>query len=155
MNLDDPEVRRFIRQAMVARIATLSRNGRPSITPLYFVYVNGHIWLGTADWTLAAREVKANSRVSVLLEIERNPTSRRTLRVTGSASVETDANTLRTSDLRTVFKYILPPGALLNRLAHRHLRRALSGYHAQSAGKGQRCIIDVTPEQVEFLSDSP
>jgi Pyridoxamine 5'-phosphate oxidase len=49
-----------MRRSMVARIATLSRNGRPSINPLYFVYLNGHIWLGTVDWTLAARNVNAD-----------------------------------------------------------------------------------------------
>ncbi|MEZ4517271.1 MAG: pyridoxamine 5'-phosphate oxidase family protein [Chloroflexota bacterium] len=73
MQANDPEVRAFIRQAMVARVATLSRNGRPSITPLYFVYVDDHIWLGTADWTLAARSVKVNPRVSVLFQLERSP----------------------------------------------------------------------------------
>ena len=152
MKTDDPAALDFMRRSMVARIATLSSNGRPSITPLYFVYVNGHIWLGTADWTLAAREVKADPRVSVLFEIERNPNDRRILRITGSGSVQTDAKILRSSDLRTVFKYILTPGGIRNRLAYLKLRQAERRYHAQSAAKGLRCIIDVTPEQVEFLN---
>ena len=58
---------------MVARIATLSLSGRPSVNPLYFVRRSGHIWLGTVDWTLAARNVMADPRVSVLFEVERNP----------------------------------------------------------------------------------
>ena len=49
MKADDPAVLDIMRRSMVARIATLSRNGRPSINPLYFVYLNGHIWLGTAS----------------------------------------------------------------------------------------------------------
>ena len=155
MKTDDPEVLDVMRRALVARIGTLSRTGRPSITPLYFVYVKEHLWLGTADWTLAAREVKANPHVSVLLEIERNPNDRRILRITGSASVETDAKTLRASDLRTAFKYILTYGAIRNRLAYLKLRQPLHLYHAQSAEKGLRCIIDVTPEQVEFLNNTP
>jgi len=62
MEVDDPAVLAVIRRCMVARIATLSGSGRPSINPLYFIYQNGHIWLGTADWTLAARNVKADPR---------------------------------------------------------------------------------------------
>ena len=50
MEADDRVVLTIIRRCMVARIATLSRNGRPSIKPLYFVYVNNRIWLGTPDW---------------------------------------------------------------------------------------------------------
>lgn len=85
MNVCDPEVRAFIRQAMVARIATLSRSGRPSVTPLYFVYISGHIWLGTVEWTLAAREAKADPRVTILFQIERKLNDGRILRVTGHA----------------------------------------------------------------------
>lgn len=66
MKVDDPAVLDVIRRSMVARVATLSSNGRPSINPLYFIYLNRHIWLGTSDWTLAARNVKADPRVSVL-----------------------------------------------------------------------------------------
>jgi len=87
MNVDDPEVQEFIRQSMVARIATLWRSGRPSITPLYFSYMHGHIWLGTASWTLAAREANADPRVCILFQHERNRQDPRTLRVTGTAIV--------------------------------------------------------------------
>lgn len=152
MNINDPEVHGLIRHSMVARIATLSHNGRPSITPLYFVIVDGHIWLGTADWTLAAREVAANPCVSVLFEIERNRNGHRILRVTGSACIRTDSKTMKTSNLRMLRKYILTPGAILNRLTHLQLLGALRDYRAQGKAKGQGCVIDVTPERIEILS---
>jgi hypothetical protein len=154
MNVDDPAVLNFMHRSMVARIATLSHNGRPSITPLYFVYVKGHIWLGTADWTLAAREAKADPRVSVLFQIERNPNDHRILRIIGNANVRTDTNTMRSSNLRMALKYILTPGSLHNRLSNRRLVQAERLYHMQSAAKGLACIIDVTPEQAEFLDDN-
>ena len=153
MNAEDPAIRNFIRRSMVARIATLSRSGRPSITPLYFVYANGHIWLGTSDWTLAAREAKADPRVSVLLEIERKPADRRILRITGTANVRTDAKTWRPYVLRTALKYVLAPGGIRNQLANLNLVQANRRYHVQSAEKGLGCVIDVTPELVEFLAD--
>lgn len=81
MNIDDPAVLNVLRRSMIARIATLSRTGRPSINPLYFVYLDNHLWLSTAEWTLAARNVKADPRVSVLFEVERDPASHRVLRI--------------------------------------------------------------------------
>jgi general stress protein 26 len=68
-NASDPAVSDVLRRAMLARIASLSRNGRPSVTPIYFVWQNGHVWLGTAEWTLAVRDVKADQRVSILFNI--------------------------------------------------------------------------------------
>jgi nitroimidazol reductase NimA-like FMN-containing flavoprotein (pyridoxamine 5'-phosphate oxidase superfamily) len=153
MNADDPAVLEVMRRSMVARIATLSRNGRPSINPLYFVYLNGHIWLGTVDWTLAARNVKADPRVSVLFEVEQDPSDQRVLRIRGQASVRTDQKAQRSYNLRAARKYILTPGGIRNALAHiRQLPLRLT-YAAQSTEKGQPCVIEVTPLEAEFLND--
>lgn len=153
MNTDDPAVLDVIRRSMVARIATLSHNGRPSINPLYFVYLNGHIWLGTVDWTLAARNVKADPRVSVLFEVEQDPSDHRVLRISGRGSVRTDQNAQRSYNLRVALKYILTPGGIRNELAHIRLFSLRRIYRAQSAEKGQSCVIEVIPEQAEFLND--
>ena len=153
MKVDDPAVLDVMRRSMVARIATLSRNGRPSINPLYFVYLNGHIWLGTVDWTLAARNVKADPRVSVLFEVEQDPGDQRVLRIRGRASVRTDQKAQRSYNLRAARKYILTPGGIRNALTHIRQLPTMHNYHAQSAEKGQPCVIEVTPEQAEFLND--
>jgi nitroimidazol reductase NimA-like FMN-containing flavoprotein (pyridoxamine 5'-phosphate oxidase superfamily) len=151
MQVDDPAVVDMFRRCMVVRIATLSRNGRPNITPIYFTYLNGHIWIGTVDWTLAARNARADPRVSLLFEAERDPRDRRVLRVTGRARVRTDPQAQRAYVFRVAFKYSLAPGGILDNLKHlgqaRHMRR----YHAQSAEKGLPCVIEVTPEDAEFV----
>ena len=151
MRLDDPAVLEILRRAKVARIATLSANGRPSVTSIYFAYVNGHIWLGTADWTLAAREAAADPRVSVLLQVEHNPQDRRILRITGNAVVRTDGAAQRIFMIQAALRYSWTPGGLLNQWQHRHLLGMMRRYHAQSAHKGKACVIDVTPESAEFL----
>jgi len=153
MKGNDVAVEHFVQQSMVARIATLSHNGRPSITPLYFVTMKDHIWLGTADWTLAAREVKDNPYVSVLFQMERNSVDRRILRLTGSAKICTDAKIVRASNLRMALKYILSPGGIRNHLVHFRLLPLNRLYHIQSAEKGAACIIDFVPEQCAFLDD--
>ena len=153
MKADDPAVLDVLRRSMVARIATLSRNGRPSINPLYCVYLNGHIWLGTSDWTLAARNVKADPRVSVLFEVEQNPSDQRVLRIRGRASVRTDQKTQRTYNLQVARKYLLTLGGIRNTLAHMRQLPLRRTYAAQSVEKGPPCVIEVTPEQAEFLND--
>jgi general stress protein 26 len=153
MKADDPAVLDVMRRSMVARIATLSHNGRPSINPLYFVYVNGHIWLGTVDWTLAVRNVKADPRVSVLFKVEQDKSDRRVLRISGRAIVRTDPKGQRSYNLRVARKYILTPGGIRNELAHIRQLPLRRTYAAQSVEKGQPCVIEVTPEQAEFLND--
>ena len=152
MEVDDPAVVDVIQRCMVARIATLSSNGRPSINPLYFIYLNGHIWLGTADWTLAARNVKADPRVSVLFEVEQACADQRILRISGRACVNTDQKVQRLNERLSARKYVLTPGGLLNYLTNFRLLLPMHYYHAQSAEKGLACVIDVTPEHAEFLN---
>jgi hypothetical protein len=151
MQVDDHKSQCFIRRAMVARIATLSRNGRPSINPLYFVSTKGVIWLGTDDWTLAARNVSSDARVSVLFALEKDRLDQRILRVKGRARICKDQKLLRSYNIRVAFKYILTPAGILNLVSHIHKIPFKLTYNAQGKEKGVPCIIEVTSEQVEFL----
>ena len=151
MQINDPAVLEVLRRSMVARLASLSRNGRPSVNPLYFIYLKGCIWLGTDDWTLAARNVKADPRVSLLFELEKDPGDRRILRVKGQACLRTDRELLRSYNLRVAFKYILNPAGMRDALAHLRQIPLKLTYNAQGAKKGRACIIEVAPEKVEFL----
>jgi hypothetical protein len=152
MKADDPAVLDVLRRSMVARIATLSRNGRPSINPLYFVAPHGRIWLGTSEWTLAARNVLADPRVSVLFEVEQGRSPHRVLRISGWASVRTDQQAQRSYGLRVARKYVLTPGGIRNHLAHIRQFSLRLHYAAQSAEKGQPCVIEVIPLEAEFLT---
>ncbi len=154
MITDDPVVLDILRRSKVARIATLSRNGRPSVNPLYFIYLNGKIWLGTAEWTLAARNVKADPRVRVLFNVEQDPGDRQVLRISGQAEVRTDTEAKRSYNLRVVRKDILTPGGIYNWLTHPRQLWLRRYYTAQSAQKGHTCVIEVAPEQIELLTDN-
>ncbi|SRR5579875_120329 len=107
MDSDNPAVLNVLRRSMISRLATLSRTGRPSINPLYFLYLGGRIWLGTCEWTLAARNVKADPWVSVLFEVEQDRSLHRVLRIRGQASVRTDPKFQRSYNLRVARKYVL------------------------------------------------
>jgi general stress protein 26 len=145
VNWQDPDVTDVVRRSMVARIATLSANGRPSVNPLYFVSKDGNIWLGTADWTLAARNVERDPRVSVLFEAERRPNDTRLMRIDRAAVAAYNRRVLR--------KYVLTPGGIGNLLLHVRKLPLRRQYYAQSAEKGGPCVIEVTPEEVDLLID--
>ncbi|HEX8032902.1 MAG TPA: pyridoxamine 5'-phosphate oxidase family protein [Ktedonobacterales bacterium] len=152
MNVDDPTMLDVLRRCVVARIATLSRNGRPSINPLYFVCQSGHIWLGTSEWTLAVRNVKADPRVSVLFEVERDRSPHWVLRISGQACVRTDPKIQRSYNLRVARKYLMTPGGICHYLTHLRQLKLQHTYHAQAAEKGQACVIEVTPLHAKFLT---
>jgi hypothetical protein len=151
MQLDDPQAGDILRRARVARIATLSRNGRPSVNPLYFAAYGGKLHLGTADWTLAARNVRADPRVSVLLNVESNKGDARVLRVSGTALVRTDAAANRAYNRHIAYKYVLAPAAVWNTLTHLRAYLLRRFYRAQSQQKGAACVIEVIPEVVEMI----
>lgn len=93
-------------RAIVARIATVSRSGRPNVNLLYFVVMGDHIHLGTATYTLAAHDVAANSAVQILFEIESDLADRRIVRMDGAAVVCTDAALMKRYRSGVTRKYI-------------------------------------------------
>jgi general stress protein 26 len=151
MNPDDPAVLDILRRAMVARIATISRNGRPHVNPLYFVYGNGKIYLGTTDRTLAALNVKSNPRVTILFNVESEPNDTRVLRIRGVAIVRTDSRLCRWYVIRDVRKYFMSRRGLGNALVHARLLPVVRRF-VSSGEKGKECVLEVRPEEAELLT---
>jgi general stress protein 26 len=148
---DDPAVVDILRRAMVARIATLSRNGRPHVNPLYFVYVEGRIHLGTSERTLAALNVQANPRVTILFNVERDSADRRVLRIQGRGTVRTDLELCRRYVRRDVRKYFMSWAGVRNTAAHARLLPVMRRY-ISSGQKGKACVLEIVPERAELLS---
>lgn len=148
MKIGDAVVTDVLGRAMVARIATVSKNGRPHVNPLYFVVVGGHVHLGTATYTLAAHNVGANPFAQILFEVESDPADTRTVRIDGSVVIRTDPDSLRRYRRRVARKYVITPGGLWNMLTHprqwRPMRRHLRG--------GAACVLDVSPTRIDVLA---
>lgn len=153
MKADDPVVLDILSRSKVVCIATLSGRGRPGIHPIYFVPEHGKIWIGTADWTIAARNVETNPQVSLLFNVEQDSRDRRVLCINGEARVRKDAGIKRAYGVRVVKKYILTPRGLANWLTHLRQVWLRRYYTAQSHEKGQMCVIEVIPAQYELLNN--
>ncbi|MDY6997685.1 MAG: pyridoxamine 5'-phosphate oxidase family protein [Actinomycetota bacterium] len=151
MRPDDPAAVSAIGHAMVARIATLSRTGRPHVNPLYFVYHSGTIYLGTTDRTLAARNVAANPRVSLLFTADGAEPGQSLLRVRGNARLRVEPDLFRWYARRDTRKYILTLPGLVDMVRHARLLPVMRHYLA-AGDKGRRCVIEVQPTDAEFLA---
>ena len=68
----DPAVRGFLRRSMVVQVATLSPEGRPFVTPLWFVVEGGALYLTTGPATRAGRNVAQHPDVVLLFHGERS-----------------------------------------------------------------------------------
>lgn len=49
-------------------LATVRPDGRPHLTPIWFVWVEERMWLCTQEQAVKARNVRSNPKVSVALE---------------------------------------------------------------------------------------
>jgi len=113
--------------------------------------VEGRIYLGTSDRTLAALNVRANPRVTILFNVERDPADRRVLRIHGRATVRTDPGMCRSYVRRDVRKYFMSWRGFRNTLAHARLLPLVHRY-LSSGEKGVHCLIEVIPERAELLN---
>jgi general stress protein 26 len=150
MKPDDPVVVDILRRAMVARIATVSRTGRPHVNPLYFVCRDTKIYLGTTDRTLAALNVRADERVTILVEDESAPNDRGVLRIHGVARVRTDPQVCRSYRRRDLRKYIMTRRGFANSLAHVRLLPLVWRF-VTSGEKGVECVLEVRFTEAELL----
>jgi general stress protein 26 len=144
----DQPLARFLDRAMVARIATVSRNGRPHVNPLYFVRVGDHLHLGTATFTLAARNVAANPTVQILVEVENDPDDNRLVRIDGTATIRTETALLERYRSAVARRYVVTPRGLWNMLVHPRQWRPLRRHVTSDDG----CVIDVTATRAEWLT---
>jgi hypothetical protein len=144
----DPAVRDFLRDSMVALVATLSPKGRPFMTPLWFVVAGGTVYVTTGTGTRAARNIIAGSPVALLFTGEHGPQSGHVLRVHGTGTCHAGFPPWPAL-LRIAAKYYLAPGAAASEHANVARWRLRGRYYAQVAGGAG--YLAVRPERAEFL----
>lgn len=148
MRVDDPIVGHYLTHSLVMRLATLSAGGAASITPIWFVMANGTLVATTAASTVAARNMAADPRVSVLLDGEAAGRSDYLLRLRGTAEVHDGLPPVRAL-ARLARKYYLAPGGLSSELAHANRWRLRMRYYSQA----EAVWLAITPIAAELVID--
>ena len=135
----DPRVRDALRRAMIGRIATVTPGGWPLIMPLYFVVLDGHIYMNNAATSPTVKNIAAHPRALVVLQTREGEV----VRMRGTARYLRDETTMRRVTRASVPKYVLRPRALWFML--RNIRRVStrSRYVSERTDTG---MIEVTPE---------
>jgi uncharacterized pyridoxamine 5'-phosphate oxidase family protein len=143
----DPDLLRFLRKSMVARIATISPSGRPQLMPLFFFLHGGEILMNNAETSATVRNLRHNPDVEVLFLADRARDDRRCLRVRGKATFVQDPALLRQIGLQAIAKYYASPAAIASTLRHLGRLPAMVRYR----GERTSGFIRVTPTSWEFL----
>jgi general stress protein 26 len=149
MDPADPAVRRFLRDSMVARLATLSPKGVPAITPLWFAPAGKQVLMTSRLDGPAARNVRANPDVTIVFHAERRKTPRKVLRVHGHAVLRTDRLAWLRLFRGEIPRYYLALNTIRASLRDPgSLRRRIRYYAERSGGS---CVIQVTLDDPQLL----
>jgi hypothetical protein len=77
---------RFIKQRRVGVLGTIGKDGRPVLTPIWYLYRGGKILMRTARESVKARNIERDGRASLCVQEERPPYASVTLY--GTATIE-------------------------------------------------------------------
>jgi general stress protein 26 len=147
MKFTDTEVQRFLADSMIARVATISVRGTPQIMPLYFVCLDGKLYMNNAGTSPTVHNILARPRVVLILEADRGRPRDRCLRITGIATFRDDTTIMRGVSLRAARKYYLSVPAMLSTLRNVRKLATMRRYRAERVSG----MIEVVPETAEFL----
>jgi len=88
------QARAFLRVGTrTAKVATMTRDGRPHVVPVWFVLDGDDVVFTTHETSVKGRALRRDPRVSLCVDDERPPYSFVT--VHGTASIDTDLDELR------------------------------------------------------------
>ncbi len=130
----------------------MSSKELPHITPLWFVSDRGRIYINLRAKSPAARNIAANPAVVLLLDSEGRPPAR-ILRIRGQARVRRERHIKRRMILKSALKYHFSLGGLRNLFRHLRTLPLRVRYYAERGGEA--AVIEVLPEDAEFLPGYP
>jgi Pyridoxamine 5'-phosphate oxidase len=148
LSLDAPVVQEFLRDSLVAHVASRSAAGRVFVTPLWFTPHAGVLWITTGLESRLGRNVASRPEVTLLLWGEARRRRGEALRVQARATRHAGLPPW-TVLLRIAARYYLAPRALSSEL--RNVRRwpLRARYYAQvGGGPGHVRLVPLAAEIV-------
>jgi hypothetical protein len=146
--LDAPVVREFLRDSLVAHVASRSAAGRPFVTPLWFTPHAGVLWVTTGLDTRLVRNVARQPEVTLLLWGEARQRTGEALRIRARATCHAGLPAWAVL-LRIAMRYYLAPGALASEFSNVTRWLLRTRYYAQvGGGPGHVCLVPLDAEVV-------
>jgi PPOX class probable F420-dependent enzyme len=95
----------LVGKPLLGKIATVGRKGSPHVTPVWFMYENGMFRITTAEKAVKARNMRRDSRVSLLID-----DGYKYVLVNGKAKINNERNVERDTE-RLAIRYLGEEGA--------------------------------------------
>ena len=64
----DKKSEAFLKEVLFGKLATLMRDGRPQLTPVWYMYEDGKVFVNTARGRVKYNNIKRDPRVSLLVD---------------------------------------------------------------------------------------
>jgi hypothetical protein len=145
---DAPIVREFLRDSLVAHVASRSAAGQAFVTPLWYTPHAGELWVTTGLGTRLARNVARQPEVTLLLwgETRRRPAEALRLRARATRHAGLPPWAVL---LRIAARYYLAPAALASEFANVTRWGLRARYYAQvDGGPGHMRLVPLDAEVV-------
>ncbi|MHB8545602.1 MAG: pyridoxamine 5'-phosphate oxidase family protein [Nitrosotalea sp.] len=123
---------KFLKSQKILRLATIDSSGDPHIVPVWYMYTNGRLYVGTNTKTRKAKNIKKNSKVSFCVDIGiRSPG------IMGVMGIGRARLILKTSMVESLARKIL-------------LRyfKSLKNKSAQQLLDQTDCVIEIIPKRI-------
>jgi len=139
------EARDALGRSKIARLATVSAEGFPNLTPLWFVYDGARLYMNTREASVAVRNLRSNEHVVVLVESARGGI----VRIRGTALFTKRGSIRRRATVRATLKYQVSPGGLLNMASSIAELPLRARYYLERIGESG--VIVIRPHIVDVL----
>lgn len=84
------EIDAFLAQPLVARIATVRKNGTPQVVPMWFLWKDGVMYMSTRTWAAKVQHIRHNPHVAVTVDVMEKPLRNKAVLIDGTAEILTD-----------------------------------------------------------------
>jgi PPOX class probable F420-dependent enzyme len=105
VRLTEAETQDFLARSHTGILSTLRRDGSPASMPMWFVMIDGHVYVRTLATSRKAQHMRQDPRVSFLVECGRAWRELKAVVVSGRAVVVTDPALVAAIDERFAAKY--------------------------------------------------
>jgi PPOX class probable F420-dependent enzyme len=102
----------FLAEPLLARLATATADGQPHVVPVWFLWDGERIWISSYSSTRKIRELRANPRCSVVIDVPEPRHGLTAVLVEGDAQLHSAGEFARTMATRIYTRYLGPDGVL-------------------------------------------
>ena len=102
----------FLAEPLLARLATASADGQPHVVPVWFLWDGERIWISSYSSTRKIRELRANPRCSVVIDVQEPRHGLTAVLIEGDAELYGAGQFAREMATRIYTRYLGPDGVL-------------------------------------------